>query len=109
MTIAKHFERTPEQDQKQKSAKLLALQLQQLQNQRLEQCLGLPHCTPQGVHHQITGLKIKVSAIINWDTETENIFKDLMKIFSNILILTSKLEPPYKPLQQLRGLQGVLW
>ena len=49
ITIAEHFERILEQDHKQKSAKLLALQLQQLQSQKPKTTPGplplhLPRC-----------------------------------------------------------------
>lgn len=77
VTIAEDFERTLEPDHKQKSAKLLALQLQ---GQRPKQHPGLQHCASLGARYQNSGPKTDVSAVINWGTGKEIVLNGPMQI-----------------------------
>lgn len=80
MTTAEHFERTPEQDRKQKLAKLLALQVNVYKARDPKQHLGLTYYTSLGVHHQNGHPKMEVLAVINWDTEKEFFLTSPMQI-----------------------------
>lgn len=99
MTIAEYFERILEQDHKQKSANLLALQLQ---GQRPKQHLGFQHCTFLGVHYQTSGPKIGVSTVINCGIGKEIVLNGPMQILLKALRLAFKGEL----LTQLKDSQG---
>lgn len=72
LLTARHFERTLEQDQKQKSSKLLALRLRWLQGQTPQNnTRAPPHCPLSGVYHPHTGPGIHVSTVTSWDPGKE--------------------------------------
>lgn len=65
MTTAKHFERTLEKDHKQKSAKLLTSQLQQLQGPAPKITLGVLY--PPGGPSSSACSGVAISFVIHWD------------------------------------------
>ena len=85
MTIDEHFERTLEQDHKQNPDKLIALQPQELQGQRLKITpQTFPLHSPRGSLSK-TGPEIDVSHVINGNAENEIVLKIPVQILQHQL------------------------